>query len=122
LRGKETELLPIGVGAAGKGSLDGAVLQHAFQTNAAAGDFPAGGPLVDADGRVVGLLTRYPDADVLLAVGVDQLQRVLQSGSAPDAGDCSRPVGPQSEFAPRSGSNETLEQYFGAINSGDYST
>lgn len=121
LRDRAAALLPVGIGAPGKGSLGEAVLQQAALTDVAAGDFAAGGPLVNPDGQVVGLLARYPDSDVLLAIGVDQLQRVLSSGKAPGAGSCATPLGPQHDFVPRSGANAVLGQYFTAINSGNYS-
>lgn len=122
LRSKAPVLVPVGIGERGQGSLGGAVLQQALVTDVAAGDFAAGGPLVNGDGQVVGLMARYPDSDVLLAVGVDRLQQVLSSGSAPGTATCDLPLGPQGPFAPLSGSHDVLRQYFAAINAGDYAT
>ncbi|MDN5725119.1 MAG: hypothetical protein L0G99_04185 [Propionibacteriales bacterium] len=81
-----------------------------------------GGPAVDADGAVRGMVLTLPDGEDTFLVGPEEVQKLIDGdGAAPSPTDCDQllgPVGPIQSAGTRQ--NDTLTRYFEGINAGDY--
>src|SRR5699024_10389059 len=83
-------------------------------------DHLAGGAVVDARGRLVGVTARYPGRDHLVVLDADHVRRVRQHAGKPSTPSCDTPLGPAGAVRPVKGKHKLLERYFSRINAGDY--
>lgn len=89
-------------------------------TSLASKDHLAGGAVVDAHGRLLGVTARYPGRDHLVVLGAEHVRRVLQHAGKPSTPSCDTPLGPSGALRPVKGNHALLERYFSRINGGDY--
>ena len=83
----------------------------------------SGAPLVNGEGRVMGMIVTPEGESRLKAIPASALF-TLDGGESPDAGSCSKPLGPQIPTTIRGDApaavKTTLRRYFGGINTGDF--
>lgn len=80
----------------------------------------AGGPVLDADGRVAGALVGTDGQTDTFALPVDALASLLDDPAAMETGNCRNPLGPDIAVEISGDRGADLEHYFTSINTGDY--